>query len=55
MKSLAAISTATAYIADVTPPEQRSRGMGLTGAASGGNLPLKILLITNFIVIVASL
>src|SRR5437867_4780273 len=27
------ISTAQAYIADVTPPEQRSRGMGLIGAA----------------------
>lgn len=29
------ISTAMAYIADVTPPEQRSRGMGLVGAAFG--------------------
>ena len=29
------ISTAQAYIADVTPPEQRSRGMGLIGAAFG--------------------
>ncbi|SRR6266404_1639511 len=29
------ISTAQAYIADVTPPEQRSRGMGLVGAAFG--------------------
>lgn len=29
------ISTASAYIADVTPPEQRSRGMGLIGAAFG--------------------
>ena len=29
------IATAQAYIADVTPPEQRSRGMGLIGAAFG--------------------
>jgi DHA1 family tetracycline resistance protein-like MFS transporter len=29
------ISTAQAYIADVTPREQRSRGMGLIGAAFG--------------------
>lgn len=29
------ISTAQAYIADVTPPERRSRGMGLVGAAFG--------------------
>jgi DHA1 family tetracycline resistance protein-like MFS transporter len=29
------ISTAQAYIADVTTPEQRSRGMGLIGAAFG--------------------
>ncbi|MBI3333713.1 MAG: MFS transporter [Candidatus Omnitrophica bacterium] len=29
------ISTAQAYIADVTPPHQRSRGMGLIGAAFG--------------------
>ena len=29
------LSTAQAYIADVTPPEQRSRGMGLIGAAFG--------------------
>ena len=29
------ISVAQAYIADVTPPEQRSRGMGLVGAAFG--------------------
>ena len=29
------ISTAQAYIADVTPPEQRSKGMGLIGAAFG--------------------
>jgi len=29
------ISTAQAYIADVTPPEQRSRGMGMIGAAFG--------------------
>src|SRR3989338_5472773 len=29
------LSTAMAYIADVTPPEQRSRGMGLIGAAFG--------------------
>ncbi len=29
------ISTAQAYIADVTSPEQRSRGMGLIGAAFG--------------------
>ena len=31
----AVISTAHAYIADVTPPEQRARGMGLVGAAFG--------------------
>ena len=29
------LSTAMAYIADITPPEQRSRGMGLIGAAFG--------------------
>jgi multidrug resistance protein len=29
------ISTAHAYIADVTPPEERSKGMGLIGAAFG--------------------
>ena len=29
------ISTAQAYIADITPSEQRSRGMGLIGAAFG--------------------
>lgn len=29
------ISTAQAYIADVTPPEERSRGMGLIGAGFG--------------------
>src|SRR5689334_13436677 len=29
------ISTAQAYIADVTPPEERSKGMGLIGAAFG--------------------
>jgi len=29
------LSTALAYIADVTPPEERSRGMGLVGAAFG--------------------
>lgn len=29
------ISTALAYIADVTPPEDRSRGMGIVGAAFG--------------------
>lgn len=29
------ISTAQAYIADVTPPNERSRGMGLIGAAFG--------------------
>lgn len=29
------ISTAQAYIADVTPPDERSRGMGLIGAAFG--------------------
>ena len=29
------ISTAQAYIADVTPPQERSRGMGLIGAAFG--------------------
>ena len=34
------ISTAMAYIADVTPPEQRSRRMGLIGAAFGIGLIL---------------
>ena len=29
------ISTAQAYIADVTPPEERAKGMGLIGAAFG--------------------
>ena len=29
------ISTATAYIADITPPDQRARGMGVIGAAFG--------------------
>lgn len=29
------ISTAMAYIADVTPPQERSKGMGLIGAAFG--------------------
>src|SRR5262245_44918808 len=29
------ISIAQAYIADVTPPDQRSRGMGMIGAAFG--------------------
>lgn len=29
------IAVANAYIADITPPEQRSRGMGLIGAAFG--------------------
>src|SRR6476659_4534312 len=29
------ISTAQAYIADVTPPERRAKGMGLIGAAFG--------------------
>src|SRR5256714_3197337 len=29
------ISTAQAYIADVTPPEERAKGMGLVGAAFG--------------------
>jgi DHA1 family tetracycline resistance protein-like MFS transporter len=29
------ISTAQAYIADVTPPDDRARGMGLIGAAFG--------------------
>src|SRR5499433_3698267 len=29
------ISTAQAYIADITPPEKRSSGMGLIGAAFG--------------------
>ena len=29
------ISTAQAYIADVTPPQERSKGMGLIGAAFG--------------------
>jgi DHA1 family tetracycline resistance protein-like MFS transporter len=29
------ISTAQAYIADITPPDQRSKGMGLIGAAFG--------------------
>lgn len=31
----ASISTASAYISDITPPEQRSRGMALIGAAFG--------------------
>ena len=31
----ATISTSAAYIADVTPPEQRARGMALIGAAFG--------------------
>ena len=34
------ISTAQAYIADITPPSQRSRGMGLIGAAFGLGLIL---------------
>ena len=29
------ISTASAYIADITPPEKRAKGMGLVGAAFG--------------------
>lgn len=29
------ISTAMAYVADVTPPEERARGMGMIGAAFG--------------------
>jgi len=29
------ISTAQAYIADVTPPEKRSKSMGIIGAAFG--------------------
>lgn len=29
------ISTASAYIADITPPEDRAKGMGLVGAAFG--------------------
>ena len=32
---MANISAAQAYIADVTPPEQRAKGMGLMGAAFG--------------------
>src|SRR6185295_7049890 len=31
----ASIATATAYIADVTPPEQRAANFGLIGAAFG--------------------
>lgn len=31
----AALATAQAYIADVTPPEDRARGLGLVGAAFG--------------------
>lgn len=31
----ASISTASAYISDITPPEQRSKGMALIGAAFG--------------------
>jgi MFS family permease len=31
----ASISTAQAYIADITPPEERARGLGLIGAAFG--------------------
>jgi DHA1 family tetracycline resistance protein-like MFS transporter len=31
----ATLATAQAYIADVTPPEDRARGMGLVGAAFG--------------------
>ncbi|HEY9078176.1 MAG TPA: MFS transporter [Anaerolineaceae bacterium] len=33
--SSATLPTALAYIADTTPPENRARGMGLMGAASG--------------------
>ncbi|MFO7172160.1 MAG: MFS transporter [Bacillota bacterium] len=33
--SAAALPTAMAYIADITPPEDRARGMGLVGAAFG--------------------
>lgn len=33
--SAATVSVASAYIADVTPPEQRSRGFGLIGAMFG--------------------
>ena len=31
----ASISTAFAYVADVTPPEQRAAGFGMIGAAFG--------------------
>ena len=31
----ASVGTATAYIADITPPESRSKRMGLIGAAFG--------------------
>src|SRR5260221_10662059 len=31
----ASVATASAYIADITPPENRSRGIGLIGAAFG--------------------
>ncbi len=33
--SAAALPTAMAYIADITPPEERAKGMGLIGAAFG--------------------
>lgn len=33
--SAAAIPTAMAYIADITPPDERAKGMGLVGAAFG--------------------
>jgi len=33
--SAATMPTAMAYIADITPPEERAKGMGLTGAAFG--------------------
>jgi len=35
MLSAAAMPTAMAYIADITPPEERAKGMGLLGAAFG--------------------
>lgn len=35
MLSSAALPTAMAYIADITPPEDRAKGMGLLGAAFG--------------------
>lgn len=35
MLSAAALPTAQAYMADITPPEERARAMGITGAAFG--------------------